>query len=143
MAEIFQIFANTTKKDLIRFVGCLAIDCRTKQHRLRCKMIGIEVQKCRFCNFWLQAKDLSLISKRPCACKQNGLRLQANSVGHPMTNSWSSADQVLVVVLVITNTESCRTEKKELFLHSKCMSTGYAPQQEGTTRGSIHLTIVL
>ena len=76
MAEIFQIFTNTTKilKDLVRFVGFLAIDCVTKQHRLRCKMIGIKVQKYRFCNFWLQAKDLSLISKRPCACKQNGLR---------------------------------------------------------------------
>ena len=73
------------------YSGLLCYQCRftlqrmlfrgTKQLGSRYKTVGIAVQKSRFRNFWLQAKGLALGSKRPCGCKQKGLRLHAKSVG--------------------------------------------------------------
>ena len=38
-------------------------------------MYGVAVQKAPSGDFWLQAKSLSLVSKRLCGYKQKGLRL--------------------------------------------------------------------
>ncbi|MBR1484332.1 MAG: hypothetical protein IJ612_01400 [Prevotella sp.] len=53
------------------------MDCGTKAYGLRYKSIAFTVQRRILRGFWLQAKDLSLTSKRLFAYKQKAFRLQA------------------------------------------------------------------
>ena len=73
-------------KCLVWIVVQKRMDCGTKAYGLWYKVNAIAVQIPMFRNFWLQANDLLLISKRPFGCKQMRFHLQAKTSGCSRTD---------------------------------------------------------